>query len=460
MAFHLRFKFYIVLVPFIIVMMMLTGILGIHVMRLALTRSANHHMAFKAEQLRDHLYNEWSILDDLGLTGTPEYKRAFERSFRSYAFSVLRTDTEQVLVVDDDKHLLMHVQETLPEDNLADAGDAPTVPESGWFETSLFGEERVGVSFQFSPLSWTIAVTEARDRYFSDIALFQKVMIIIIFSAVFILTIFVYILVGLVIRPVERLTTAIMSISTTRDFTRRVLVEQVDEIGMLANEFNNLVHRVQQDQQQLERTARHEADAREMAIQREEETLSILGRVADFRDEETGRHQKRIGHVSALFATYLGMTVEEQKKLLYSAPLHDIGKIGIPDAILQKPDSLTTEEFEIMKQHPLIGYELLKDTRGKYLAEGATIALTHHERWDGSGYPAGLSGNDIPRSGRIVAIADVVDALFSSRVYKKPWTVSAVMDHVREQRGKHFDPELVDILLDHQDLFLQVLLEK
>ena len=113
-----------------------------------------------------------------------------------------------------------------------------------------------------------------------------------------------------------------------------------------------------------------------------------------------------------------------------------------------------------MKQHPLIGYELLKDTRGKYLAEGATIALTHHERWDGSGYPAGLSGNDIPRSGRIVAIADVVDALFSSRVYKKPWTVSAVMDYVREQRGKHFDPELVDILLDHQDLFLQVLLEK
>lgn len=460
MAFHLRFKFYIVLVPFILVVMILAGFLGIHVMRLALTRSANHHMAFKAEQLRDYLYNEWTILDDLGLTGSHEYRRALERSLRSYAFSLLRTGTEQVLVFDRDDNLLMHVQQTFPDENPARIVSDSIVPPSGWFEGELLNEDRVGVSFPFSPLSWTIAVTETRAQYFSDGAFFQKTMALVLISAVIILIIFVYILVGLVIQPVERLTASIMSISTTHDYSKRVPVEEVDEIGMLANEFNNLVQRVQLDHRRLEKTARHEADAREMAIQREEEALSILGRVSDFRDEETGRHQKRIGRFSALFATYLGITVEEQKKLLYSAPLHDIGKIGISDTILLKPGPLTVEEFEIMKQHPLIGYELLKDTQGKYLKEGAVIALTHHEKWDGSGYPAGLSGEDIPRSGRIVAIADVLDALFSERIYKSPWTVSDVMDHIRDQRGRHFDPELVDILLDHQELFLQVLLEK
>lgn len=204
----------------------------------------------------------------------------------------------------------------------------------------------------------------------------------------------------------------------------------------------------------------HEASAREIAVQREEEALTVLGRVSDFRDEETGQHQRRIGRVSALFGTYLVMTVADQRKLLYGAPLHDIGKIAIPDAILQKPGPLTEEEMAVMKTHPMIGFELLKETRGKYLAEGATIALTHHEKWDGTGYPNGLAGEKTPLSGRIVGLADVLDALFSERVYKRAWSVSEVMDYVQEQKGKHFDPRLVDVFLEHKELFLQVLLEK
>ena len=218
--------------------------------------------------------------------------------------------------------------------------------------------------------------------------------------------------------------------------------------------------KVSSEHTQLEQMIHHEASAREIAVQREEEALTVLGRVSDFRDEETGQHQRRIGRVSVLFGTYLGMTVADQRKLLYGAPLHDIGKIAIPDAILQKPGPLTEEEMTIMKTHPMIGFELLEETRGKYLAEGATIALTHHEKWDGTGYPNGLAGEKTPLSGRIVGLADVLDALFSERVYKRAWSVSEVMDYVQEQKGKHFDPRLVDVFLEHKELFLQVLLEK
>ncbi len=460
MAFHLRFKFYIVLIPFVLIVMFISGFLGIHVMRLALTRSANYHMAFKAEQIRDFIYNEWNILNELGLTETPEYRYALERSFRSYTFSVLRTGTEQVTVHDAEGNLVMLIQKTLPGDEKTGLFDAEKIPTSGWFETNLFGERRVGVSFQVKPFSWTVALSETEQEYFSGIVMFQKVMLVILLSSLIILAVFVYILVGLVTRPVERLTSTIMNISLTHDFTQRATVEQVDEIGMLANEFNNLVSQVYSEHTQLEQMIRHEATAREIAIQREEEALTVLGRVSDFRDEETGQHQRRIGRIAALFGTYYGMTVADQKKLLYSAPLHDIGKIGVSDAILQKPGPLTEEEMNIMKKHPLIGYELLKETRGKYLSEGATIALTHHEKWDGTGYPNGLAGAEIPLSGRIVALADVLDALCSERVYKEAWSVTSVMDHVEEESGKHFDPQLVAILLEHKELFLQVLLEK
>lgn len=460
MAFHLRFKFYIVLVPFVLIVMFISGFLGIHVMRLALTRSANHHMAFKAEQMRDYFYNEWNILNELGLTDTPEYRYALERSFRSYTFSLLRSDTEQVAVIGPDDTLVMLIQRTMPEDEEQELFDGFDIPESGWFETVLLDEARVGVSFQIAPFSWTVALSETEQKHFSGINMLQKVMLTILLGSLTILAVFVFVLVGLVTRPVERLTSTIMNISLTADYTKRAVVEQVDEIGMLANEFNNLVSKVSSEHTQLEQMIHHEASAREIAVQREEEALTVLGRVSDFRDEETGQHQRRIGRVSALFGTYLGMTVADQRKLLYGAPLHDIGKIAIPDAILQKPGPLTEEEMAVMKTHPMIGFELLKETRGKYLAEGATIALTHHEKWDGTGYPNGLAGEKTPLSGRIVGLADVLDALFSERVYKRAWSVSEVMDYVQEQKGKHFDPRLVDVFLEHKELFLQVLLEK
>ena len=139
--------------------------------------------------------------------------------------------------------------------------------------------------------------------------------------------------------------------------------------------------------------------------------------------------------------------------------LHDIGKIAIPDSILLKPAALTPEEFETIKAHTVLGYDLLKGSRSEILAEGAIIALTHHERWDGTGYPRGLAGDEIPVAGRIVSIVDVFDALISERPYKRAWTSERALSYISEKRGTQFDPALVDIFVGNFELFATILAE-
>ncbi|SEG27721.1 response regulator [Marinobacterium lutimaris] len=174
--------------------------------------------------------------------------------------------------------------------------------------------------------------------------------------------------------------------------------------------------------------------------------IERLGRAAEYKDNETGMHVMRMSHYAHLLALAAGYNEETSDALLQAAPMHDIGKIGIPDHILLKPGKLTEEEFEEMKRHPVIGAEILGDSNALLIRIARTVALTHHEKWDGSGYPKGLSGTDIPIEGRIVALADVLDALTSERPYKKAWTLDDALAHIREQSGKHFDPELVALL--------------
>lgn len=184
---------------------------------------------------------------------------------------------------------------------------------------------------------------------------------------------------------------------------------------------------------------------------REQELIYRLSRAAEFRDPETGAHIKRMAHYSQLIAQQLGMDNGFQKLVLEAAPLHDVGKIGIPDSILLKPGKLTEEEFEIMKGHSSLGFELLKDSASDVLMAGAEIALHHHEKFDGSGYPRGLAGESIAILGRIVAVADVFDALTSVRPYKKAWSLTEARIYLEEGRGKHFDPRCVDALLSGWD---------
>ena len=170
-----------------------------------------------------------------------------------------------------------------------------------------------------------------------------------------------------------------------------------------------------------------------------------LGRAAEFRDNETGLHIVRMSKMSVLLGEAAGMSSQACELLLNASPMHDIGKIGIPDHILLKPGKFEPHEWEIMKTHVTIGAEILSGDDSELLTMARVIALSHHEKWDGSGYPHGLAGEDIPLLGRIVALADVFDALTSERPYKKAWTVEASMEYIEANRGKHFDPHLVDL---------------
>jgi len=176
---------------------------------------------------------------------------------------------------------------------------------------------------------------------------------------------------------------------------------------------------------------------------REHETLLRLAKAGEYRDEETGNHVVRMAKYSRLIAEELGLDQNDCETIELAAPMHDIGKIGIPDHILLKPGKLVPEEFAVMKQHTRIGYEILKDSPSKYLQMGAVIALGHHEKYNGSGYPHGLCGEDIPLPARIVAVADVYDALCSKRCYKPAWAPKDVMQHLHTESGVHFDPQCV-----------------
>lgn len=181
--------------------------------------------------------------------------------------------------------------------------------------------------------------------------------------------------------------------------------------------------------------------------ERERETLYRLARAIEFRDYGTGLHLIRMARFAGLIAEGLCLPDDEIRMLELAAPLHDIGKIGVPDAILLKHGRLNEEEFAVMRKHPHIGYEILRDSQSRFVQLGAEVALRHHERWDGSGYPDGLRADEIPIYARIVALADVYDALISERPYKPAWTHDAAVAYVREQSGKLFDPACVDALL-------------
>jgi len=186
------------------------------------------------------------------------------------------------------------------------------------------------------------------------------------------------------------------------------------------------------------------------------ETIYRLSRAAEYRDEDTSAHIQRVSHYAVAVARKMGLDDESTKSILYASPMHDVGKIGIPDQILRKPGKLDLDEWEIMKKHTIIGAQMLSGSDADFIKLAEAIALTHHEKWDGSGYPEGLKGTDIPPAGRITAIADVFDSLTSKRPYKEPFSVEKSLDIIKEGRGSHFDPGVVDAFLTIEDEILSI----
>ncbi len=186
------------------------------------------------------------------------------------------------------------------------------------------------------------------------------------------------------------------------------------------------------------------------------DTIHRLSRAAEYKDKDTGTHLQRMSHYAVTIAREVGMDRETVETILYAAPMHDVGKIGIPDQILLKPGKLDPEEWEIIKQHSILGVQILEGSDAESLKLAEVIALTHHEKWDGSGYPKNLKGSDIPLLGRITAIADVFDALISKRPYKEPFSLENAFSIIKEGRGNQFDPQLVDAFFSVEGEILSI----
>jgi putative two-component system response regulator len=209
----------------------------------------------------------------------------------------------------------------------------------------------------------------------------------------------------------------------------------------------HLEEMVQERTQDLQ-DALHSLAGAKRALERSQEDLILrLATAAEFRDNETANHLRRLSQYSIMLAGAIGIDDDESQMLRYASLMHDIGKIGIPDEVLLKPGKLTDPEYEIMKTHTRLGAAILAGSDSPMLQMSERVALTHHERWDGSGYPEGIGGEDIPLEGRIVAVADIFDALTSRRIYKPAWPIAVAFDHIAELRGVHLDPELVDAFL-------------
>jgi response regulator RpfG family c-di-GMP phosphodiesterase len=190
--------------------------------------------------------------------------------------------------------------------------------------------------------------------------------------------------------------------------------------------------------------------------QTQKEMIYLMSEAVEKRSKETGNHIKRVASYSKLLALAYGLSEEEAYVLEFSSPMHDIGKIGIPDAILNKPGRLDKAEYETMKLHALYGYEILSASPRGMLKAAAIVAYEHHEKWNGLGYPKGLKGEEIHIFGRITAVADVFDALGSDRCYKKAWDIKEILEYFKAESGKHFDPKLVDLLIENLDKVIEI----
>ena len=322
---------------------------------------------------------------------------------------------------------------------------------SGWVDIRAGGASRVGEATRFEPFGWHVFTTEEKSAFNREIRSIAVIGVLILVGATAAAILLFVLFSHFLTWPIGRMLRSIEEIVRNRDFSKAVEVVYEDEIGELAGKFNLMTGSLHRTYNQVKEYAYREVLARKLVVHREYETLFVLARAAEYKDPETGSHISRVGHYSRMLARLIGADPQVQTLIFYASPMHDIGKLGIPDSILLKPGNLTAEEFETIKAHTTIGAEILKNTRSPYLKAGAAIALTHHERFNGDGYPRGLKGREIPLFGRIIGLVDAFDALTSRRPYKEAWTLERSFELLEKERGAHFDPYLVDIFLRNTD---------
>jgi response regulator RpfG family c-di-GMP phosphodiesterase len=314
---------------------------------------------------------------------------------------------------------------------------------------SIFEESLIVSHTLKNQADLTIFLEEEKGFAYRLLYKYEKWFIaLLIIGAFFIATAAYYVATGL-IRPIIALSSTAKRISRTQDYTQQVSIDRDDEIGQLSDAFNTMTDGMGK--------ALNEITALNSEIEdTQREVVFTMGSIGESRSKETGNHVKRVAEYSKLLALYYGLNEEEAEMLKQASPMHDIGKVAIPDAVLNKPGRFDEEERRIMDTHAALGYDMLKHSGRTLLLMAATVAYEHHEKWNGTGYPRRLKGEEIHIYGRITALADVFDALGSDRVYKKAWEDERIFDLFKEERGEHFDPQLVDIFFEHLDEFLAI----
>jgi HD-GYP domain-containing protein (c-di-GMP phosphodiesterase class II) len=451
----IRVKALLVVLPLIVMIVVVSAVASGNAARAGMLRLATRLLAFKTEQVRDFAFSQWQVLEELGYTSEAVYRRAAQASIQSYAGSLVRSPTEQVFAVSADGNVTLAT--SLLE---LEATDMVTLldetPEDGWFEIDLADRDLVGQTFYFEPFAWQFYVVDDADEFYRDARTITVYHSFLLIGALIFAVAAVLLLGSTIMQPIEQLSGRMASISDSLDFSERVPADRRDELGELAGAFNLMTATVEVSQERLVEALQSAEAARHDTALREEETILMLGEATEFRDTETGSHIVRVGLLARLLSELIGADKDFQELIRKASPLHDIGKIGIPDSILLKPKKLTKAEFKQMEAHTTIGWRLLNHSRSMILRFGAEIALNHHEQWDGSGYPNGLKGDAIPLSGRIVRVVDVYDAIRSARPYKPPQTHATAVEFIREHRGHFFDPSIVDCLLANQHNIAQI----
>jgi len=362
----------------------------------------NRLMEYKAEDLIRHTSSQWNLLLENELQEDPAYLESLKTSVRTYSITMLQEQGEWILAVDEGMNIVFSVGAPVQDAVLLESVGKNLTGESGdvWIDGDFGGEKRVGYGFFLPALGWTVYITELQKTFFADLNFIRWNSIIMVLLTAIISSLFIYYYVRRSMRPLNTVITDMKDIVRNRNFEKRVVPVQNDEVGELAREFNLMSDYLDRAMTRLKNTARSEIETRIEIRNRERETLEVLSRVSDHKDPETARHTSRVGMYASLLSELRGDSPEEADLMRWSVPLHDIGKVGIPDAILLKNGTLSRKERLIMEKHVIIGYEVLKDSASPILRAGADIAISHHERWDGSGYPGGWTAGRF-RSGAV-----------------------------------------------------------
>ncbi len=294
-----------------------------------------------------------------------------------------------------------------------------------------------------------IVLEQNQDQFLDIIRQYEKwYAIAFILGALIIVWIALY-FIDRLIQPIIELSHHVERITKTRDYSQSITITSGDEIGKLERSFNKMLVGIKKALNENELLNKEIEDT-------QKEVVFTMGAIGESRSQETGNHVKRVAEYSKILALSYGLGEKEAELLKQASPMHDVGKIAISDAILNKPAKFTPQEFEIMKEHTSLGYEMLKHSKRPLLQAAAIVAKEHHEKWDGTGYPEAKKAKEIHIYARITAISDVFDALGSDRVYKKAWDDERIFQLFRDEKGKHFDPKLVDIFFENLDKILYI----